>query len=90
MGCCHCRYLLENNKLEGRCLGALYYCSKQKRYVNGTKDECDKYLRDYCKTAVISNEIYANGRNYCNDDKSPMFYLFILIVMIILALIINI
>lgn len=83
MGCCHCRYLCENNKLEGRCSGAIYYCSKQKKYVNGAKDGCDLYLKDYCKTLVTSNEIYDNGRNYYDDDKSPMFYLFILRVMLI-------
>lgn len=90
MGCCHCRYLYENDKKEGICSGAIYYCSKQKKYVNGIQDSCSEYSKDYSKTIGLSNEIYEEGRKYCNDDRSPMFYLVILVVMLILSMFIHI
>lgn len=59
LGCCSCKYLNENKKMEGRVNGSLYYCSKLKTYVNGASGSCDNYCIDH-------------GRKYIHEMKYMM------------------
>ena len=88
MGCCQCKCLSENDRKEGKCSGALYYCKEKKKYVNGN-GACDEFTKDYGRSSYITNEIYDDGRKFYDDDKDPGTYLIILIILIIMAIIVN-
>ena len=88
MGCCHCKYLVESNRKEGKSSGAVYYCKKKKVYVNGN-GYCDSFDKDYGKSSYTVNEIYHDGKEFYDDDTDPGFYLVVLITMIILGTIVN-
>lgn len=89
MSCSSCKYLKEDKRCEGRVSGACYYCSKINSYVNGANTACEKYEKSYSRNTYTCNSIYEDGEKYYNDATPISFYLFILIIMIILALIVN-
>lgn len=89
MGCCYCKYLDENDKKEGKCTGALYYCKKKKKYVSGSSDGCDSFSKDYARKSYIISEIFTDGKNFYNDSTDVGVYVVILIVMILLGTIVN-
>ena len=90
MACYNCEYLSASDKKEGKTNGCLYYCTKCKKYVNGC-DGCELYSKDYTRRTYENNEIYYNGRHYCNSGDKPLsVYIVIIVILIILALIANI
>lgn len=90
MGCYNCKYLKYEQKKDGSVNGSVYYCTKIKKYVNGAFDRCDGHYKDYSRKTYEANEIYNNGRHYCNDNTSISFYLFLAIALSICAFIVNI
>ena len=89
MGCYNCAYLDKNNKKEGSLNGCMYYCTKMKKYVNAAYDECDSYSKDYSRKSYENNEIYNNGRHYCNGSDTPLSIKIILIIILIIIAIIS-
>lgn len=90
LGCCSCKYLNENKKIEGRVNGSLYYCSKLKTYVNGASGSCDNYFIDHGRKIYTRDEIYDDGKKYYNDTTPVGFYLVVLIILIILGLFLGV
>ena len=43
MTCSSCKYLNENKKLDGKVSGCEYFCNKNKYFVNGQNNACNKY-----------------------------------------------
>ena len=90
MACYNCKHLEVNNRKDGSTNGCLYYCSKNKTFVNGACDGCDKYSRDSSRKTYTCNEIYNNGRHYTNGSSAPLsLRIVLIIILIILALIAN-
>ena len=89
MSCCRCAFLSYADKKDGKMRGAVYFCKKKKKYVNGNDSACAYYSKDYSRKSHEVNEIYENGRDYYNDETNPGVYLVILIILIILAIIVN-
>ena len=87
-GCYNCKNLKEKDKKEGN-IGALYFCSKQKKYVSGAY-ECDKYALDYTRKQSVKDQIYREGLKYSNDKTSIGAYMFVLICLLILGIILGI
>lgn len=56
MDCCCCEYLNENDKKEGKCNGAQYYCKKKKMYVNGSY-ECKSFSKNFVGKSYVESEI---------------------------------
>ena len=90
MSCSSCKYLEEDKRNEGAVSGCCYYCSKVNSYVNGSNNSCENYEKSYSRSTYTCNKIYEEGESYYNDSTSNLFYLVILIVLIIFALIVNI
>ncbi len=89
MGCNSCKYLKKSDRKEGEC-GACYYCTKYKRYVNGSSNGCENYSYDYMKSTLDKDEIYIDGTKYSSDNTSISTYIMILFILIILGLICNV
>ena len=90
MACYNCEHLVVSNKKDGSTNGCLYYCSKNKTYVNGASDGCDNYNKDISRPAYINNDIYNNGRHYYNGSNLPLsVQVLLIVVLIILAIIAN-
>ena len=81
MTCCSCKYLNEEKKLDGKVSGCEYFCNKN--------NACDKYESSF-RGINRCNEIYNDGKNFYNDTHSVSYYLFIFIVVIIIAIIARI
>ena len=80
--CYNCSNLDTKKKKNGKRDGCLYFCKKNKCFVNAAKDGCPKWSKaDRKKTEI--DEIYNNGKRFYDDDKSIGFYLFIFILIII-------
>lgn len=90
MGCYNCKFLKASDKKDGAVTGSVYLCTKIKKYVNGASDGCDKYYKDYTRKTYEGDEIYNNGKYYYNDSTPVSTCLFIAVVLLILAIIINI
>lgn len=90
MTCSSCKYLKENKKREGCVSGTCYFCSKNNCYVNGTNNKCEKYELSYGRSNYICNKIYNEGKKYYDDSTPNSFYLFILIILVILAIVFNV
>ena len=91
MACYNCEHLVVENKKDGTINGCLYYCSKNKKYVNGAYDCCELYSKDIMRRSSVSNEVYNSGRHYCNGSSIPLsFQIILIIILIIIALIVNI
>ena len=89
-GCNSCIYLQENKKIDGKLTGAVYFCSKNKKFVSGADNSCDTYKVDPLRKTSLRDEIYRNGKKYANDNTEPGTYLTILIIVIIIGIIITI
>lgn len=90
MGCSGCRFLDTKKKKEGKVNGAVYFCSKQKKFINGANDACDSYKVDPFRKAYERDEIYKDGKKFYDDDRPLSSYIFILIIIILLAIILKI
>ena len=55
MTCCSCKYLNEEKKLDGKVSGCEYFCNKNKCFINGQDNACDKYESSF------------RGTNRCNE-----------------------
>lgn len=89
MGCYSCAYLDTKTKKSGAIDGCLYYCKKNKTFVNAATDSCETHKNGYRDT-YENNEIYRNSEDYYDDDTPIELYIFILIVMIVLGLIMGV
>lgn len=90
MGCYNCKYLKIDDRKDGKLNGSLYYCTKIKKYVNGSDEGCDSYYKDYLRKVYEGDEVYNNGVKYSDDNTSTGIYLFLAILLSIIALIVNI
>ena len=89
MSCSSCAYLDASKNKNGGSSGCIYYCSKNKCFVNGCNSSCSNYETSY-RTNYECNRIYNDGKCYCDDTTSILFYLVILIGLVILGLILNV
>ncbi len=90
MACYNCEHLVAENKKDGTTNGCLYYCSKCKKYINGAYDDCELYSKDVTRETYMNNEIYNNGRHYCDGGNIPLSLQIVLILMLVVfALITN-
>ena len=88
--CCYdCCYLKQDNKKEGKVNGAVYYCSKQKKYVSGTSEGCDKHEHDVLKNSSVRDEIYNNGVHYSNNDVSIGGGVTLIVLLLLLKIILT-
>ena len=83
--CYNCSNLDPKKKSNGKLDGCLYFCKKNKCFINAAKDGCDKWNKADRKSSEI-DEIYENGNRYYNDDKPIGFYIVLLILVIILII----
>lgn len=88
MGCSSCKFLKKSDKKSGN-VGALYMCTKNKKYVSGAF-ECDKYARDYTRKVSEMDEIYRDGAKFSNDKSSVGSLLFAATTLILLGLILGV
>ena len=89
MGCYNCKYLKINDKKDGNINGSVYYCNKIKKQVRGSDEECEKYEKDVMRKTYESDEIYLNGKKYMDGCDSIATYLFIAIMLFIIAIVVN-
>lgn len=89
MGCYNCGYLDPVQKKYGAVNGCLYYCKKNKTYINAATDNCEEYKNGY-RNNYDNNEIYRNSDDYYDNDISTEVYLIVLIIMIITGLILGV
>lgn len=87
--CCSCSNLDTKNKKAGKANGTIYFCKKQKKFVNPTSTGCDKFERSKRLSHEI-DEIYKEGKLYSNDTTSMGVYIIILITLIIVGLIFGV
>lgn len=87
--CYNCEYLNSKDTKEGKCNGCLYYCTKNKKYVNGSCDSCGSYSKDILRLTYENNEIYNNGRKYYNGSDTPLSVQVIFVVILIIIVIIT-
>lgn len=90
MSCSSCKYLKENDKKQGQVCGSCYYCSRKNCYVNGSNNKCNEFEKSYTRSTYLCNEIYENGEKYYDDTTPISFYITLLIILSIIALISNI
>lgn len=90
MSCSSCKHLIEGKKCDGSVSGACYYCCKANNYVNGSDNKCEKYELSYGRSNYTCDKIYNEGIEYHNDNKPVSFYMIILIIFIIIAIIFNV
>lgn len=90
MTCSSCKYLKENSKCAGALCGAKYYCSKMKIYVDGSSDRCNMYDKKYSRSNYECSNIYDDGKSFCDDDRSILYHVFILVIIIVIGLLIKV
>lgn len=90
MSCSSCKYLKESNKKDGAVSGCCYYCSKVNSYVNGSNNSCESYEKTYSRSNYECDKVYEDGKNFYDDSTPISFYLILLVILIILAIIANI
>lgn len=90
MTCSSCKNLDEKKKLEGKVSGCKYYCNKNKCYVCGDMPKCKNHQRAYSRDNITCDKIYEEGKDFYNEDHSPLFYLVIIAVVVILLIIARI
>ena len=66
---------------------SILLCQTQK-FINGAYDSCEAYKKDIVRETYENNEIYNNGRHYCNGSDTPLSLQLILIVFLIICAII--
>ncbi len=87
--CYNCSNLDPEKKSKGKLDGALYYCKKNKAFVNAAKDGCEKWDKADRKS-YVNDEIYDESKKYYNDDKPVGFYLIVLIIVVIFLVLLSI
>ena len=90
MSCSSCKYLKESNKKDGAVSGCCYYCTKMNCYVNGANNSCESYEKTYSRSNYECDKIYEEGENFYDDATPNCFYLILLAILIILAIIANV
>ena len=83
MECYNCEHLNKDDKKEGKINGCMYYCTKMKKYVNGSCDYCEAWSKDYKRFDYENNEIYNNGRHYYDGNDISIKIIFVIILIII-------
>lgn len=89
MSCSSCAYLDASKKKNGGFSGSIYYCSKNKCFVNGCNNSCNNYKSSY-RTNYECKDIYNDGKSYSDDTTPISLYVVLLIILIILGLIFNV
>lgn len=85
MGCHSCGNLDAKKKSKGKASGALYFCKKNKSFVNPTSKGCKNYKK--CSRKPWENdEIYNDGKLYFNDIIPAIVYIIIFFILIIIGL----
>jgi hypothetical protein len=59
-------------------------------YVNGANNACENYEKTYARNNYECDKIYEEGANFYDDATPIAFYLILLAILIILAIIANI
>lgn len=88
--CCSCDNLDQKKNKAGKANGNLYYCKKQKTFINAKSEGCDKFERAYKRKAWEIDELYKEGKLYDNDNTPIGIYIVILIALIIVGLIMGV
>ena len=88
MTCSSCKYLKEGDRKAGAC-GACYYCSKIKKYVNGSNSKCNEFERAYARSTYTCDIIYEEGLTHSSDNTPISIYVLLLIIVSIIAFISN-
>lgn len=91
MTCCSCKNLDTKKKASGAVSGTAYMCKKNKSYVLGCNNECDKFA-NASRDNDSCDKIYREGKDWDNDKTSPGTYIFIglvLLIILIFVLIFN-
>ena len=89
MSCSSCDFLDTSKKNEGANSGCIYYCKKNKCFVNGCSSSCNNYKSSF-RSNYECSRIYNEGKSYSDDTTPISFYLIILIGLVILGLIMNV
>lgn len=87
--CYNCKNLDTSKKKPGAYDGCLYYCKKNKMFVNPAKYVCANYTkgdRDYLK----DDKIYEDGKKYYDDATPIWVYAIILVILLVLGLILGV
>jgi len=87
MTCSSCKNLDEKKNVKGAVSGVRYNCKKNKCYVGGDMEACDKYASCYRDTDTC-NKIYNEGRDWDDDNHSPMFYLIIAVILLVVSVLV--
>ena len=66
--------------------GCLYFCKKQKKFVNSSRTGCEKFERAYKRKNYEIDDIYKQGKIYNNDGTPMGLYIVILIILIIIGI----
>lgn len=89
MACCSCKNLDTKKKINGVVSGISYFCKKNKIYVLGCNDECDKFIK-CSRDADTCNKIYREGKDWDNDNTSPSTYMIVALILLAILLIVFI
>ena len=90
MLCADCKYLKSSDKKNGAGGGAVYYCSKHEKYVNGATAGCENISKSYERRNYEADDIICDGRNYCDCAINPGMHFIILIIILIFGIILKI
>ena len=89
--CSDCDFLNTSKKKEGSIDGCLYECSKNKKFVGGNMEACDKFEKSWSRKYYENNELYDQGRRYSDKAKGSIAFIYILLViLVILAFVLSI
>lgn len=91
MVCAGCKNLDTKKKVNGEVSGVRYYCKKNKVYVGGDNEICDKFAKANIDTDTYNN-LYKEGKEWDNDRTSPGVYIgaaLILLIILIFVFIFN-
>lgn len=89
MNCYNCANLDPEKKKAGKVAGNLYFCKKNKVYVNAAKTTCEHYEKSY-RQKDQDSDIYEDSKEYYDNDTPISFYIVILIALIIIGLIMGV
>ncbi len=84
--CFNCDNLDPKKKAAGKVSGNLYYCKKNKTYINPIMKACDKYKLTEKRKEKENEEIKNDGKNYYNDTTPVGLLVAVFIILIILGL----
>ena len=89
MSCSSCKHLKDDKKYPGALCGAKYFCGKVKTYVYGDS-ECEAYSKSLTRKNHKCDEIYRDGKDFCDDDKPVSTHLLILLFVVVMGILITI